>query len=436
MKSLETFRKDVQKGMSRRRFLMLSAATVGTGVLAACAPVAAPSGDGAGAGSPAAESAEIVMWAFPLTSDDTVLFQPMQDAFTEANPNIKVTVQIEPWNGRENKMVTAIAAGNPPNAVYLNPDFYPKFVDGDAVVALDEFMEGGFRDDFLPGALSAVTYEDKTYGLPILTSAYTQAYNMELIEAAGITDLPTDWESYYAAVEAVHDPSNGVWGARYDLNRPSTVTTFVPFLRMAGGDQFTEDGSDIAFDGEEGLAALDYLVSFYRDGLVQDSNINGGGIPFSSGQVGFLIQTENNAIKQTLADNPDMKIGVTPVLTNVEQSNFGTVGSYAVFTQSENHGEAAQWLAFLTNPENTLTILQASGFISPRASITPDQYAEGVFAEIASFAPLMRSEPKHVFAREVMAAQVPEFEAAYLGSKSVEEAMTAAATAARAILAG
>jgi multiple sugar transport system substrate-binding protein len=403
--------------------------------LAACAPVAAPAGETSGE-TAAAENAQIVMWAFPLTSDDTVLFQPMQEAFTEANPNIEVTVQIEAWNGRENKMVAAIAAGNPPNAVYLNPDFYPKFVAGEEVVALDEFLEGGFRDDFLEGALSAVTYENKTYGLPILTSAYTQAFHRDLIEAAGITDLPTDWVTFRAAVEAVHDPDNGIWGARYDLNRPSTVTTFVPFLRMAGGEQFTEDGSDIAFDSEAGLEALDYLVGFYRDELVQQSNINGGGLPFSSGQIGFLIQTENNTLKQTLLDSPDMNVGVTPVLTNKVQVNFGTVGSYAVFTQSQNHAEAAQWLAFLTNPENTLTILKASGFISPRASITPDQYAEGVFAEIASFAPLMRSEPKHVFAREVMAAQVPEFEAAYLGNKTVEQAMADAATAARAILAG
>lgn len=427
--------KEGKKGVSRRQFLTLAAATVGAGALAACAPVGTSTG-GSGEEGAAAESAQVVMWAFPLTGDDTVFFDPMQAAFAEANPGIDVQVQIEPWNGRENKMVAALAAGNPPDAVYLNPDFYPKFVDGEELVAIDEFMEGGFRDDYLEGALSAVTYDGKTYGLPILTSAYTQAFNSDLIEAAGIGDLPTDWATFRAAVEAVHDPDNGVWGARYDLNRPSTVTTFVPFLRMAGGEQFTEDGSDIAFDSDAGLEALDYLVSFYRDGLVQESNINGGGIPFSSGQVGFLIQTENNTLKQTLIDSPDMNVGVTPVLTNVEQSNFGTVGSYAVFSQSSSQEAAVQWLAFLTNAENTLTILQASGFISPRASIAPDQYAEGVFAEIASYAPMMRSEPKHVFAREVMAAQVPEFEAAYLGNKSVEQAMADAATAARAILAG
>ena len=78
---------------------------------------------------------------------------------------------------------------------------------------------------------------------------------------------------------------------------------------------------------------------------------------------------------------------------------------------------------------------QGSGFISPRESISPDEYATGVFAEISAQAPFMRPEPKHVKAREVMAAQQPEFEAAYLGSKSVEEAMQAAAEGARQVLA-
>jgi ABC-type glycerol-3-phosphate transport system substrate-binding protein len=96
---------------------------------------------------------------------------------------------------------------------------------------------------------------------------------------------------------------------------------------------------------------------------------------------------------------------------------------------------SARWLEFLTNRENTLTVIRASGFISPRASIAPDEYAEGVLADVAAQAPEMRSEPKHLLAREVMAVQMPEFEAAYLGEKSVEAAIADSAEAARRILA-
>ncbi len=101
-----------KRGISRRHFMMMSAATIGTGVLAACtAPVAVSPGD-SGEETVAAEDVQVVMWAFPLTGDDAVLFQPIKEAFTEANPSITVEVQIEPWNGRETKMLAALAAGN------------------------------------------------------------------------------------------------------------------------------------------------------------------------------------------------------------------------------------------------------------------------------------------------------------------------------------
>jgi multiple sugar transport system substrate-binding protein len=429
--------KQMQPTLSRRNFLKATATVLGSTFLVACvAPPAAPAGTEPSAPAEAPGSqGEVTMVAFPLTQDDVALMRPIQDAFMEANPGITVQVQIDPWDGRENKMLAALAAGNPPNAVYLNPDFYPKFVESDVLVAFNDLLAEGFMDDYLPGPISAVQYNDNIFGLPILTSAYTQAYNKQLVEAAGITEAPANWETFRAAIEQVHNPDAGIWGATYDLNRPSPVTTFVPFLRMAGGNQFTEDGSDIAFDGPEGLEALNYLVSFYRDELVQQSNISGGGIPFSSGQIGYMIQTQNSEIKRIMQENPDLEIGVCPTLEHVEKSNFGTVGSYAIFKPSANHEATAKWLEFLTNPENTLTIIAASGFISPRASIAPEQYAEGVFAEVAAQAPFMRSEPKHLKAREVMAAQRPEFEAAYLGEKTVEVAMADAAAAARKILA-
>jgi len=433
------------KKLSRRQFLRASATVLGAGVVSACAstPTSAPAPKATGAPAAAptaipqarAQKATVLMWTFPFTPDTSV-YEPMQKAFTAANPNIDVQVQLEPWAGRENKMIAAVAAGNPPDAVYLNPDFYPKFVATETVIPLDKFMPAGFRDDFLPGALSAVSYNNQTYGLPILTSAYTEMYNQELIEAAGVTDITTNWDTFKAAVRKVHNPAKEIWGAWFDLNRPSPVSTFVPFLRMAGGDQFTADGKDIAFDKPEGVEALEYLTSFYKEGLVQKANATGGGLPFSSGKIGFFMQMETGSLVSVRTANPNMKLGIPPCLKHKEQSNFGTVGSFGVFKLSKNQEAAAKWLAFLTNPENSLTILKASGFLSARKSITPEKYAEGIVKDIAVQAPLMRSEPQHFYSREVMAAQQPEFQAAYLGEQSAKDAITKSAAAARKILAG
>src|SRR5207248_5195480 len=128
---------------------------------------------------------------------------------------IKVDFQSLPWTGRQDKMVASIAAGNPPDTVYLNPDFYPQFVQANQVAALDSYVGPGFRDDYLPGPLEAVTYSGKTYGAPILTSAFTNAYNVEVLTASGIdqSKLPTTWDEFLVALKTMTKTAAGQYGA-------------------------------------------------------------------------------------------------------------------------------------------------------------------------------------------------------------------------------
>jgi ABC-type glycerol-3-phosphate transport system substrate-binding protein len=171
--------------VSRRSFLQgtlyVGAAALGTGLLAACAPAAPSASTSAGSTSAAAPAAgpaqrgsvTLTHWSFPLTQDDAALFRPMVKAFSKENPSISVDVQILPWAGRAEKMTAAVAANNPPDVVYLNPDFYPRFVEAGQLTPLDPFLSGGFQDDFLPGPLGAVTYNNATFGVPVLTSVFT-----------------------------------------------------------------------------------------------------------------------------------------------------------------------------------------------------------------------------------------------------------------------
>ena len=387
---------------------------------------------------PPAADAVVNQMSFPLTGSDVEMFRSMQDAFMEQNPGIDVNVQIEPWKGRDAKMLAYIAAGNPPNCVYFNPDFYPKFLAADGLEPMDGYLEPGFRDDFNSGPLEAVTYDGKTYGLPILTSAYVQLYNKRLADEAGIAELPTTYEGMRGAAEKVHALGDDVWGARLDLGpekRSSPVTWFIPLLWAWGGEVYNEDGTAVAFDGPEGEGALNYLADYYRDGLVQPAALTGGGLMFSSDQIGFYIQVQNNYAVDEAQANPDMEIGVVPTLENVNKVNFGTVGSYCMLKPNENFDATAKWISFVTSPENTVTILKASGFISPRKSIAPEAYAEGVIVDVAKEAPYMRPEPKHVKAREVLNALNPELEAVFTGEKTAREALDAGAAACNAIIA-
>jgi ABC-type glycerol-3-phosphate transport system substrate-binding protein len=224
------------KKISRREMLKgLSLALAGT-TLAACAPPVVEEKvveKMVTATPPPPAEVVIKQMSFPLGQSDVEMFRPIQDAFAEENPGVEVQVQIEPWKGRDAKMLAYIAAGNPPNCVYFNPDFYPKFLSADAVEPLDSYLEPGFRDDFVDGALGAVTYDGKTYGLPVLMAAYTQIFNYSLLEKAGIAELPTSFMGMREAADKVHGLGDDIWGARLDLGpatRCSPVTWFVRHL--------------------------------------------------------------------------------------------------------------------------------------------------------------------------------------------------------------
>jgi multiple sugar transport system substrate-binding protein len=391
------------------------------------------------AAAPASKgSVQIGMWAFPLTQDDAAMFKPMVEAFQKENPNITVDVQILPWTGRAEKMIASLAANQPPDVVYLNPDFYPRFVEANELVALDPLLPGGYRDDFLPGALDAVTYDNKTFGLPILTSMYANAYNTDLYTAAGldVNKPPTSWEEFLQALEAMTKPREGQVGAFLDMKRPSPVTTFVPIMWQAGGEMYSDDGKSVRFNEPPGVEALEFMVSIFKNGYAQQANITGGGLPFSSGKVGVIVQAEPNVVKKAQTDAPNIKIGIMPTLKRQRQINFGTVGSYAVFAKSKSHEQSAKWITHITSPATTTEILSKSGFISPRKSIKPEAYAtDPVFQKIIAEAQYARSEPKHVEARPVFDAMMPEIEAALLGQKPAKAALDAAAEASNKLLA-
>jgi ABC-type glycerol-3-phosphate transport system substrate-binding protein len=191
----------------------------------------------------------------------------------------------------------------------------------------------------------------------------------------------------------------------------------------------------VTFDGPEGEGALNYLADYYRDGLVQQAALTGGGLPFSSGQIGFYIQVQNNyAVDETIA-NPELDIRVLPTLEHVKKINFGTVGTYCMLKPNENYDVTAKWISFITNVPNSITLCKASGNIAPRKSVSPDEYLEGIAIEIAKEAPYMRSEPKHVKAREVLNTMNPELEAVFTGQKTAREALDAAAAACNALIA-
>jgi len=181
-----------KRTVSRRDFLRLTAAVSGMGLLAACAPQAAPAPDaaadtGAAAGeaaAPAAEAPSLVWTGWNAVE----WYNPVVEAFMAENPDVQAEyIQLSDYK----QQITLLAAGEQCDVLVTRDDDKAGFVEAGFIRPVDE--EEGVQelvDDMYAGNLQAMSYQGRVYGLPYYTDYNTLMYNSVLMEQAGFAEPP------------------------------------------------------------------------------------------------------------------------------------------------------------------------------------------------------------------------------------------------------
>lgn len=388
-------------------------------------------------------SGTVTMWSFPLSQDDATLFQPIVAAFNTEYPNITIDIQHLPWNGRYEKMLTAIAGGEAPNVVYLNDFQVPLFAATNNLVPVSEIYTQEELDSvYTKGSLNGLTYQGILYAVPILQSSLGYLYNVDLFKEAGLDpdNPPKTWDEMKNAIaKLTKKDANGEIvqaGARFDLNRPSPVTSLMNYIWQAGGDVLDE-GGNVTINSEATANGLNFIKSLFDEGYIQKSNITGGGFEFASGKVGIELEIEANKVAQVAKANPDLNFKAGPILTGEKKAGHVTVGSYAMFSKAENREAAIAWIKFLTNKDNTQSILAASGFMSPRKDINAADYMtdERLIFMNGQSEWATKTGPMNSHYSEILEVLSSEFNSILLGIKSTEDGLKEAQTKIETIMA-
>ena len=376
-------------------------------------------------------SGTVTMWSFPLSVDDKAMFEPIIEEFNELHPNIKIDIQHLPWSGRYEKMLTAIAGGEAPNVVYLNDFQVPLFAATDNLVPISEvYTQKELDAMYTDGAMGALTYDGTLYALPVLQNSLGYMYNVDLFEEAGLDpdNPPETWDEIEAAAAKLTKKNEQgeivQAGIRYDMNRPSPVTSVMNQVWQAGGDVLDKDGK-VIINSPETAEALNWVKSLFDKGYAQKSNLNGGGFEFASGKVGIELECEPSKVTQVAAAAPELNFRVGPILTGKEKVGYVTVGSYAMFSKADDREATVAWVKFLTEAKNAQRILAASGFASPRKDVNSADYlTDERLAAIASQAEWAKGTgPMNPHYSEILEVLTAEFNSILLGVKSTEKGL-------------
>ena len=122
--------------------------------------------------------------------------QQMADAFMAANPDIEVQLEQVPFDRYEDKVRTMLASGEPYDLIQMNDDYTRMYMTRGLVQPIDEYVTaaGIQPEDYYESLWNFGVYDDgQKYGFVPATKVRVIYYNKDMVDAAGLPDLPHEW---------------------------------------------------------------------------------------------------------------------------------------------------------------------------------------------------------------------------------------------------
>ena len=181
---------------SRRQFLQYAGFAAGAAALAACTvpaatPAASTGATSSGAAAPAAATTKMEAWS-QMTGLAQESTKAIIDNYNKQNTKgIEVSfVYIAQTQGSQSdeKLLTAVAGGNPPPLYYADRFTVPQFAYQGffSEITQEADAAGVTADAYFPFAWEEATYKGGIYALPFDTDTRALWYNKDIMKEAGL----------------------------------------------------------------------------------------------------------------------------------------------------------------------------------------------------------------------------------------------------------
>ena len=273
------------KKMKRLLALLLACALVFS--LAACGSSSSDSTDETAAAAEDTDDGEtevadsITLWTYPIGNwGDEETVTALCEEFT-AETGISVTVEYLTYTDGDDKVNTALTAGEGPDLIMEGPErLVANWGDSGYMVDLSDLFDDEDYEEIYESVMSACTSTSGAiYEYPLVMTAHCMAVNYDAFVAAGADqylDLETHtWttEDFIAAVNALYDYYGTTVGAVYCAGQGGDQGTRALVNNLYGGTFTTDDHTSYTWDDEENITALQLLYDL--DGIDFDSSLVG-----------------------------------------------------------------------------------------------------------------------------------------------------------------
>ena len=421
---------------------MRAAAVVGATValFAAACGSGGNSPESASGGSGNTQAKDITVWLMNGSAPDAVI-KRVNAQFNQAHPNTQVKIQIQQWDGVQEKTTTALAGNNPPDVLEIGSTLVSKFADSGGLEDLSSKKADLGGNTWLQGLTDAGTLDGKLYGIPYYAGDRAVLYRKDMFTKAGISTLPTDRASFVSTMAKLQ--------AKYGSDKQFSALYFpgqywyaaLPFIWDEGGEVAVQDngqwkGALDSPQSQAGLSALKDIVTKYSKAPVNgNENDNDPAVPLGEGKAGMIIDAgwKVGTIEKA---HPNLKgqIGVFPVPSkNAGQTAPVFLGgsNLAISAGSDAPGLAYEWIKILAGTKAQTDLATTGGVIPNSTSLLTLHAKDPVLSVFDLAAKNSRSTPATPKWANVESGTVLQdmLVSIFSGKKSVADATTDATEA-------
>ncbi|MFG6148113.1 ABC transporter substrate-binding protein [Halobacillus sp. B23F22_1] len=364
---------------------------------------------------------EISLAGWSSSPEEEKLLKQQLEDFEEENPDITVKHEVIADQYMD-VLKTRLVGGEGPDVFYLDAVEAPALIETGVLEPLnsyvdEEFDAGDFEENLIEPFKDK---EDEVYGFPKGYSTLGLFYNKQMLDEAGV-DVPTNWEELEEAAKELTTEDTVGLGISPEMARNQ-------FIGESGEGDMVVDGK-AAFGSEEVVDALQPIVDLRNDheaaAAPSEMGAESTGEMFGQGRAAMVMEGNWNVpyLNETF---PDMDYGVSEIPTfNDSQGTMAFTVSYVMNQASEKKEASWKLISYLTGQEGMTTWTETGLELPARASVAEelgyeDDEIRGPLVAGAEYATAWSDGPN---LPTIYNNFDNEFLSAFLGEKSLEEAL-------------
>lgn len=362
---------------------------------------------------------ETVTWWVP--NWDRQVAGELVEQFEEENPDLVVELVETTADTLANRVSVALESGDTPDVITELASRTRTYIGNDQLADLTGLYDGEMpTDDFIPGALDAVSTDDGIFGVTYRWDAVALLYNEDLFAEADV-EAPTTWDEFEEVARQITEET-GVYGAGWPMNgNPHDLVLRFMGFALSGGTEVVDGEPQLTPESTE--RALEIVGQSVADGWASPSSleVDNTGVRelFINGQVGMYIGGvfDVNEIQDA---GVNVRTAVTPGAEG-PGTQLADGWTYIVPQDAPNMDGAERLVQFLGSPSSmeSLTLTYPARDSAAENPRFHDEYREPHYLQVSEYSVPPANDPGWV---SMVPYVYSEIQAVALGDSSAADA--------------